>query len=127
MSKPIPRDITLYNKTKKAVYNRIHNHSAYRSGVLVKEYKSAFSKKHGKNTQPYTGKKPSKKGLSRWFKEKWVNQRGETGYKYKSDIYRPTKRITKNTPVTHSELSKKQIKRSRRTKREKGRVKTFKI
>ena len=36
------------------------------------------------------------------------------------------KRITKKTPVTLKELSKKQIKRARREKTRKGRVKRFK-
>ena len=54
------------------------------------------------------------------------NQRGKTGYKYKSDVYRPTKRITKDTPATFSELSKKEIDRARREKASKGRVEKFK-
>ena len=58
----------------------------------------------------------SKKGLNRWFKEKWKNTRDEIGYKYKNDIYRPTKRITKATPITYEELSAKDIKKARRTK-----------
>ena len=39
-----PTDIKLYNKTKKKVYKRIPKHSAYRSGILVKEYKSNWAK-----------------------------------------------------------------------------------
>ena len=38
-----------------------------------------------KKSNPYKGK-TKKQGLRRWFREKWVNQRGEIGYKYKSDI-----------------------------------------
>ena len=34
-----PKDIKLYNKIKKEVYSNIPKHSAYRSGILVKEYK----------------------------------------------------------------------------------------
>lgn len=64
--------------------------------------------------------------MKRWFKEEWVNQRGEVGYKYKNDIYRPSKRITKKTPTTHKELSKRQIKRARKEKYRTGRVKRFK-
>ena len=123
---PEPKDKKLYNKVKSRIYNKIQKHSAYRSGVVVSSYKKAFSKKYGKNKKPYSGKKTSKRGLSRWFKEKWRNQRGKVGYKYKSDIYRPTKRITKKTPTTHRELTRKQIKRARSEKRRKGRVKRFK-
>ena len=55
-----------------------------------------------------------------------MNQRGTIGYKYKSDIYRPSKRITSKTPITHKELSKKEIKRAKNEKYTKGRVKRFK-
>ena len=122
---PLPKDQKLYNKTKKYIYKKHPKHSAYRSGLLVKEYKKRFSKKYGKKKNPYKGKKTEKKGLSRWFKEKWVNQRGEIGYKYKSDVYRPSKRITKKTPKTHTELTKKQIKCARSKKYKKGRVNRF--
>ena len=70
-------------------------------------------------------KKQEKKGLSRWFKEDWKNQRGGVGYKKKSDVYRPTKRITKDTPKTFSELSKSEIEKAQREKRKTGRVKKF--
>lgn len=123
---PNPKDMKLYNSVKSRVYKRIPKHSAYRSGIVVSSYKKAFSKKYGKNKNPYSGKKTSKRGLGRWFKEKWVNQRGKVGYKYKSDIYRPSRRVTRRTPTTHKELSRKQIKRARREKRRTGRVKRFK-
>ena len=122
---PTPKDTKLYNTTKKNIYKKYPKHSAYRSGILVKTYKKLFSDKYGKNKNPYIGKKTIRKGLSRWFKEKWVNQRGEVGYKYKSDIYRPSKRITKKTPKTYKELTRKRIKRARKTKYTKGRVNKF--
>jgi hypothetical protein len=121
---PVPRDKILYNKVKENIYNKYPKHSAYRSGILVKTYKKQFKKKYN-NKEPYIGKKSKKLGLKRWFREKWVNQRGEIGYKYKSDIYRPSKRITKKTPKTHKELTKKNIKRARNIKYRKGRVKKF--
>lgn len=122
-----PSDIKLYNKTKKQIYKKIPKHSAYRSGILVQTYKKKFKNKYGTRKSPYKGNKTKtkKKGLSRWFKEKWVNQRGEIGYKYKNDIYRPSKRITKKTPLTHKELSKKEINRARTKKYRKGRVYRF--
>ena len=120
-----PVDNKLYNKTKKYIYKKYPQHSAYRSGLLVQEYKKRFSKKYGNKKQPYKGKRTNKKGLSRWFKEKWVNQRGEVRYKYKSDIYRPSKRVTKKTPKTLSKLTKKQIKKARSKKYRKGRVDRF--
>jgi hypothetical protein len=120
-----PTDEKLYNIVKKKIYKEQPKHSAYRSGKVVKEYKKRFTKKYGKRKSPYKGKQTKKRGLSRWFAEKWVNQRGEIGYKNKNDIYRPTFRITKKTPTTHGELSKKQIKRARSEKYRKGRVSKF--
>ena len=114
----IPSDKKLYEKVKAEIYKKYQQHSAYRSGLLVKEYKRQGGK--------YSGKESQSTGLNRWFREKWTNQRGETGYKYKSDVYRPTKRITKDTPSTFKELSKKEIDRARREQAKKGRVKEFK-
>ncbi len=123
---PEPSDNKLYERVKKQVYKNIPKHSAYRSGIVVQKYKASFKKKYG-NKNPYKGNYTKKKGLRRWFDEKWVNQRGEVGYKYKNDIYRPSKRITKRTPVTHKELTKNQIKKARKEKYTKGRVYRFKI
>jgi len=122
----IPVDITLYEKVKKRVYTMYKTHSAYRSGFLVKEYKKAFAKKYGTRKQPYIGSKGSEQtGLTRWFSEKWVNQRGREGYIYKSDIYRPSIKVTPKTPLTHKELSKREIETARKTKARTGRVKSF--
>ena len=122
---PEPSDKKLYEKVKGQVYKKIPKHSAYRSGIVVQKYKASYKNKYG-NKNPYKGNYTKKKGLRRWFDEKWVNQRGEVGYKYKNDIYRPSKRITKKTPVTHKELTKKQIKKARKEKYTKGRVYRFK-
>jgi hypothetical protein len=122
---PEPVDKKLYDKIKKRIYKKQPTHSAYRSGKVVKEYKKQFTKKYGKRKSPYKGTKTKKRGLTRWFEEKWVNQRGEIGYKNKNDIYRPTHIITKKTPTTHGELSKKRIKHARSEKYRKGRVSKF--
>ena len=66
-----------YEEVKDEIYKKYPKHSAYRSGLLVKEYKERGGE--------YIGKKNKSSGLNRWFKEKWVNQRGEVGYKKKSD------------------------------------------
>jgi len=125
VSKNKPVDQKLYDRIKEKVKNRISKHSAYRSGVIVTEYKEAFKKKYGSKKSPYTGTK-NKSGLTRWFKEDWRNQRGEIGYKYKSDVYRPKHRITKKTPTTFKELTKEQINKARKIKRDKGRIANFK-
>jgi hypothetical protein len=54
------------------------------------------------------------------------NQRGEIGYKYNNDIYRPTIRINKGTPITFIELMKNQIIKAQKEKATTGRVKRFK-
>ena len=64
--------------------------------------------------------------MNLWFRSEWKNQRGETGYKYKSDVYRPTVKVNKNTPTTFQELSKEEIDKARREKADKGRVSKFK-
>ena len=111
-----PKDKALYMKVKKEVYKAHPKHSAYRSGLLVKKYKERGG--------TYTSKKNSD-GLTRWFKEEWMNQRGETGYKKKGDVYRPTKKITKDTPKTFKEISKKELKTAQKKKATKGRVDKF--
>ena len=103
MSKPADKD--LYDKIKAKVYKRIPKHSAYRSGIVVQEYKEAFKKKYG-NKYPYKGRKEAKQGLSRWFLERWRTQDGKVGYKKKGDVYRPTKRITKERTRNYSKITK---------------------
>lgn len=118
---PVPTNQKLYDEIKRKVYEKYPTHSAYRSGLLVKEYKKAF-KGPG---EPYKGTKPKLTGLTRWFKEDWKSDTGHYGYTSKSSVYRPTKRITSKTPKTFSELSDKQIKRAKKEKYLKGRIKVF--
>ena len=67
--------------------------------------------------------KKSKAGteLKRWEKEKWVDTRtGKAcGAGGKNEYCRPTKRVSKKTPKTKSEMSKSELARK---KREKSRV-----
>ena len=118
-----PNDQKLYNKVKKKVYSQYKVHSAYRSGQLVKQYKEAYEKKHGKDKKPYTGKSNK---LKNWFREEWRTQEGSTTYKKKGDVFRPTKRISKKTPTTFKELTKKEIEQAKKEKKKTGRVKKFK-
>lgn len=126
-------------KLADAVYDKP---SAYKSGYIVKKYKDLggrFKTKREAKTKTKTQSKsrsrsrsrsgstskPKTRGLSRWFAEKWVNQRGVVGYQHKSDVYRPTYRITNKTPVTWSELTKKEIDKARKIKATGQRVKRF--
>ena len=122
---PLPKDKRLYEKVKRLVYKNIPLHSAYRSGLVVKKYKDEFKKKYGPGSSPYFGKKPVKKGLSRWFKEDWKSDTGKYRYTTASSVYRPTKRVTSKTPKTFSELTPKQLAKAKREKAKTGRVKKF--
>ena len=114
-----PKNKTLYEKVKKEIYKKIPKHSAYRSGLVVKEYK--------KRGGTYQGKKKEEKGLSRWFKEKWRTQDGKKVYKKKGDVFRPTVKVNKNTPTTYKELSKSQIEKAQKEKKKTGRVKKYNV
>ena len=114
---PQPLDVSLYEKVKAEIIKRIPKHSAYRSGLIVQEYKRQGGK--------YKGTKPVKEGLARWFKEEWKTQDGEIGYGKSGDVYRPTKRISSKTPTTIHELTKPQIEKAKREKKRTGRVSKF--
>ncbi len=113
---PEPTNKALYAKAK-AKYSSM-KHSAYKSGLVVKEYK--------KNGGKYSGKKDDKKGLSRWFKEDWRTEKGKKTYKEGGTIFRPTKRVSKKTPTTMNELTKKQKEKAIKEKKATGKVKKYK-
>ena len=111
-----PDNKQLYAQVKQDIYAKYPTHSAYRRGLLVQAYK--------RRGGTYSGKHDD--GLKLWFASEWKNQRGETGYKYKSDVHRPTIRVSSNTPTTFAELTPSELKKARREKAAKGRVKRFK-
>jgi hypothetical protein len=115
---PEPKNKALYNRIKAQVVKKNPKHSAYRSGLIVKKYKAAGG--------TYSGSKPKKKGLSRWFKEDWRTEKGKKTYKEGGTIFRPTKRVTKDTPTTMKELTPAQKKRAIKEKKATGRVKKYK-
>lgn len=117
----VPNDQKLYDRIKRGLFSKMAP-SAYRSGALVRAYKAAFKRKHG-SKKPYRGRK-NKDGMTRWFRERWRTQDGGKTYKKRGDIFRPTVRVSRKTPKTMSELTKKDIKRAMRQKR-RGRVKKF--
>lgn len=121
-----PTDMKLYNLVKERIYKKNPKHSAYRSGLIVKEYKAKFKEKYGANKKPYTGTKPKTSGLSRWYKEDWRTEKGKKTYKEGGTIFRPTKRITKDTPTTMSELTKKEKTKAIKEKKATGRVTKYK-
>jgi hypothetical protein len=118
---PTPTDLKTYNKIKDEMKSM--RPSAYKSGLIVQKYKREMDKK-GKT--PYEGRKNQNEGLSRWYREMWRSDNGSIGYDFKNSVYRPTVRITKDTPITFSELTKQQIEKAKQQKAAKGRVKNFK-
>jgi hypothetical protein len=93
-----PLNPQLYERAKREVYAKYKKPSAYRSGALVKRYKELGGK---------YGEAPKEKtSLSRWFKEEWKDIGGK-----EYPVYRPTKRVTKDTPLTASEIDKTHAKK----------------
>ena len=118
MSKNEPLDMKLYNEIKDRVWKMYEKSSAYRSGMLVKLYREAGGK--------YSGDKDKDDGLSRWYRERWMSDKGTTNYPHKNSVYRPTVRITKDTPTTFAELTPEELKRAKSMKAREGRVDKFK-
>ena len=86
----VPINKKLYERAKAEVYPRYKKPSAYRSGAVVKRYKDLGGKfKDSEEGRP----------LARWFKEEWKDV-GNQEY----PVYRPTKRISKDTPLTPEEI-----------------------
>ncbi len=90
-------NIKLYEKVKLDADKIYKKPSAYKSGWIVNEYK--------KRGGTYSGKKTNQ-GLTRWYKEDWKDI-GGLGY----PVFRPTKRINKNTPLLVSEIDSKDLKK----------------
>ena len=116
MSKQIPTDQKLYDKIKEQVKATVDRYpSAYASGQIVQQYKTAMEKKYNNIIPPYINSKPPNTDLARWYKENWVDiKTGKPCGDVKNGNYyptcRPINRITSKTPVTVKELTSKQKK-----------------
>ena len=66
------------------------------------------------------------KNLNRWFKEEWETPSGKKDYSGGENTFRPTKKVSKNTPATWSELTPTQKAAAKREKNTKGRVSKYK-
>ena len=109
MDKAIDKD--LYEKVKREVYAKMQTHSAYRSAQVIKEYKKQGGLFHEDHKE---------RKLTRWFKEEWkdVNP-NKTKDSY--PVYRPTVRVSKDTPLTYNEIDPTDlIKQSKRKQVIKG-------
>jgi len=64
--------------------------------------------------------------LKRWFKEDWRTLSGDKDYSNGDRSFRPTRRISKDTPATASELTPSEKSLGKKEKKEKGRVRRWK-
>lgn len=87
---PIIDNQPLYDKVKKEADKIYAKPSAYKSGYIVKKYKELGG--------TYTDDNKPKK-LERWMNEKWQDVGG-----LEYPVYRPTKRISKDTPLLPDEI-----------------------
>lgn len=128
-----PADKKLYEYVKKLADKKFKSKTGiYKSSWIVQEYKRLGG--------TYIGSKPRKSGLKRWYKEKWINlnkpilnKSGKIiGYeecgrkkieeKGKYPLCRPSIRVSKKTPRTYSQISKRSIQKAKREKQKvKGR------
>jgi len=107
MSKPTNKK--LYDEVKAEADKKYKRHSLYKSGWISKTYQSRGGK--------YKGKKTS--GVSSWMKEEWIQvepyitegKKIKCGVGEKGKACRPSKRISKDTPMTVQEVIKKHSKK----------------
>ncbi len=92
---PIVLNKQLYENVKKEADKIYKKSSAFKSGYIVKKYKELGGKYGDDN---------STKNLKRWFEEKWADV-GNSNY----PVYRPTKRVSKKTPLTINEIDKNHL------------------
>jgi hypothetical protein len=127
---PIPINKELYARVKKEADGKfLAKTSAYKSAWIVTEYK----KRGGVYVED-----GEKKGLTQWFKEKWVDLRRPVGDGYAEcgrsqasakgtyPLCRPSKRVNKSTPATITEIDPSKlsnIKEKKQRIKYKGRVK----
>jgi hypothetical protein len=86
-----PTDQKLYDRVTKEVNTRYSKPPAYRSTAVIKEYKARGGTFRGKRE---TG------DLYVWQKERWKSVAPPEQH----PVYRPTRRVSKDTPLTPSEI-----------------------
>ena len=112
-------DPRLYLDIKKKIHEDLQKQGkrwgVYASAMLVKMYKDAG----GRYSPERLSKKKEKKGIGRWFEEKWINiceskppdklvdcGTSQRGY----PVCRPYYRVSYQTPMTYGEMEKTRIK-----------------
>lgn len=129
-SSPKPTNQALYNRIKSEMKRKYVWPSAYASANLVREYKkrggkysgsrnNSTSRRNSRSRNNSTSRRSSNQGLSRWFREKWVDacspslkpcgRRSVKSGKY--PYCRPSVRVSPQTPRTIREISKDELRR----------------
>jgi len=103
---PTPIDHHLYEKAKSIVYARYSKPSAYRSGALVKKYKELGGRYADDGRQATLG---------RWFAEQWTDV-NPTKKRGTYPVYRPTVRVSDQTPLTLDEVDPRHLRQQSRLK-----------
>ena len=80
-----------------------------------------------KQNSPFKKVRKTKEGLAlkRWFKEEWETPGGSKDYSDGDVVFRPTKKVSKDTPKTYGELSPSDIAAVINEKKTKGRVSKY--
>ena len=89
-------DPDIYKKAVEIADKTYKTHSAYKSGFIVNKYKE-MGGRYGEDGKP--------KNLKRWYQEAWRDE-GNKDY----PVYRPSRRISKETPLTVKEIDPKNLK-----------------
>ena len=64
--------------------------------------------------------------LKRWFKEEWKTPEGNEDYSKGGNTFRPTKKVSNDTPATWDELTPAEKAAAKKEKNTRGRVSKYK-
>ena len=101
---PIVVDTELYELVKKHADDVYKKPSAYKSGYIVKTYKS-LGGRYLDDNEP--------RNLQKWYAAKWKDVGG-----MEYPVYRPTVRVDKSTPLLASEIDPKNLKQQVKLKQQ---------
>ena len=86
------------------------------------------SSMYTQRNSPFKKVRKTKEGLAlkRWFKEDWKTPKGKEDYEGGENTFRPTKKVSEDTPATWSELTPAEKARGQKEKNTQGRVSRYK-
>ena len=101
---PKPANQQLYNEVKEKIMKSYKKNSAFASGAIVKEYKR-LGGKYIEDNKP--------RNLKRWFREEWIDINPVLGILDDDayPVFRPTKRVSKETPALLQEIPVEKLKK----------------